>query len=804
LLHFDIASAESWLGLLGTALTAYGLLQIRGNLANPGHSSRILVRGGLVLLTMVSTYGALRAPRFEIWAALVAAATAAGLIAAFDVLPTWLARRRAARLARRALAGTLKDPGYFRLTPYDSSARDQKAYRRPDGGPGRVLDWILESRSPLLFLTGRSGTGKSSLLAASVLPALERKRQEPWTVVTVRAYADPLREVIAGLKRPGSVWEHGQVPDQEEARALLELACIHLRAKRSPRRLLIVVDQFEEFVIFHEERQRKELEILLRTLVDRPVPGLTVMLVLRSDYLASLEELELPRIRGGGRDNWVEIEAFTEKASREFLSRSGLKIGEGLLEDILREAAELEEADDLVRPITLNFMGTILDRSAAGRPRRLRARRLFRSYLQEAIASRDVREIAPQVLQHMLTPVGTKQPRTVEELVARTDLSRGTVRGCMLQLGNKGLVRCLDAKRDAWEISHDFLAPQLAVAVKRSRMGVWHRLRPWMAPAALTAWLLTSWIGIPLALESLVLRQIWSLGGEVQHRHDGLHIEMKNRGVDLGTLARWLRWEKNLRALDLSFVDAEDLGPLSFLTQLETLSLYDMKVSDLRPLSGLTGLRSLDLSYTPVSDLEPLRPLRNLKKLDLSATKVEHLEPLAALDALESLILDETPIADLTSLPTVSSLKNLSIASTKIRDLEPLRRLNKLQLLNLSKTPVKDFEVLRSLTQLRGLSLNGVQVGDLRPLEKLFLLTVLNVSETPVSDLHPLEKLFLLTTLDISQTAVTDLDPLTSLPHLDHLIVGGGGGSLTDLYLRLQVPALRADLDHELTVEWRR
>ena len=51
-----------------------------------------------------------------------------------------------------------------------------------------MLKWLENATVLPLYLSGDSGSGKSSLLNASVLPAL---REKGWTVVTARAYQDP-------------------------------------------------------------------------------------------------------------------------------------------------------------------------------------------------------------------------------------------------------------------------------------------------------------------------------------------------------------------------------------------------------------------------------------------------------------------------------------------------------------------------------------------------------------------------------------------------------------------------------------
>jgi hypothetical protein len=77
---------------------------------------------------------------------------------------------------------------------------------------------VRGTRRPVLFLSGASGAGKSSVLEGYVVPML---REDGWRVVEVRSFADPLTGLDDALRTP----------------------------RRRGVRLLVVFDQFEEFII---------------------------------------------------------------------------------------------------------------------------------------------------------------------------------------------------------------------------------------------------------------------------------------------------------------------------------------------------------------------------------------------------------------------------------------------------------------------------------------------------------------------------------------------------------------------------
>ena len=100
----------------------------------------------------------------------------------FHTIPTFFDQRRRKQLTE--ISGTLQS-GYFTLAPREN----QETFQRTDGMHEEVLRWLSQRNEPLLYLTGLSGSGKSSLLAAWVLPKLIGK---DYLIIRLRGYQDPL------------------------------------------------------------------------------------------------------------------------------------------------------------------------------------------------------------------------------------------------------------------------------------------------------------------------------------------------------------------------------------------------------------------------------------------------------------------------------------------------------------------------------------------------------------------------------------------------------------------------------------
>jgi hypothetical protein len=288
----------------------------------------------------------------------------------------WRARRAADRLRQLAVTPAEVPAGYFRIGPYRNTEEDRAAFRRADRAHEKVLAWLREREGAPLYLTGQSGCGKSSVLQAFVIPTLQRSG---WAIAEARAWQDP----IAALRE--SLLELPGAPRGAKARDAGLRELIEAVARRAAEGLLVVLDQFEEFVILQDDARRSAFAALLNDLNRQHVPGLRLLLAFRSDYRPALGELELPPMREG--ENWEEVGAFTTKDAAAFLTRGQLGLQPEAMDKLLESAARLDDLAGLLRPITLNVVGHVL---AAGRAQAatLNAEALVRSYVAGQSGSR--------------------------------------------------------------------------------------------------------------------------------------------------------------------------------------------------------------------------------------------------------------------------------------------------------------------------------------------------------------------------------------------------------------------------------
>ena len=141
----------------------------------------------------------------------------------------------------------------------------------------RLVNLVESQRITVLY--GESGTGKTSLLRAGVIPVL---RDKGFYVTYFRPLTDPFRELGESLKSVFGVQAEAQVSIQDLAKNRLSKG----------KTLFIIADQFEEFFIRQGFNTRKDFELALKNILDIPGSHIHILLSLRSDYLDRLDEFE--------------------------------------------------------------------------------------------------------------------------------------------------------------------------------------------------------------------------------------------------------------------------------------------------------------------------------------------------------------------------------------------------------------------------------------------------------------------------------------------------------------------------------
>jgi WD40 repeat protein len=215
----------------------------------------------------------------------------------------------------------------------------------------------------LTIVYGASGVGKSSLLEAGVIHDLHRevlanavagRERPPFAICSFRAWRDePLPALVEAIRAAAAealgdaelgAWPPG-TPLVDTLRAWTDRV----------RTLLVVLDQFEDYFLYHaEEDGEGTLAVELPRIVNDPNLRVHVLLSIREDAWAKLDRFKgrIPRLFA----NYVRIENLNRAAARE------------AIEEPVRAWNELAPPGE--RPYTVErpaLVEAVIDATAAGR-----------------------------------------------------------------------------------------------------------------------------------------------------------------------------------------------------------------------------------------------------------------------------------------------------------------------------------------------------------------------------------------------------------------------------------------------------
>ena len=176
------------------------------------------------------------------------------------------------------------------------------------------------SGARFLAIVGASGSGKSSLVRAGLIPSLRWGKQTAgWQIISLTPSARPLESLAGELTQGSSVAATARLIDdlRSEPRSLHLFAKQLTKAEGAPH-LLLVVDQFEElFTLCHSEVERACFIDNLLTAASEPAGPTIVILTLRADFYAACAAY--PLLRQGLADHQEYIGAMNEQELRRVI-----------------------------------------------------------------------------------------------------------------------------------------------------------------------------------------------------------------------------------------------------------------------------------------------------------------------------------------------------------------------------------------------------------------------------------------------------------------------------------------------------
>ena len=352
----------------------------------------------------------------------------------------------------------------------------------------------------LTVLYGPSGVGKTSLLRAGVA---HRLRSEGAAVVVFSAWSgDPLSGLLATVDA-----EVRRVAPQVESPppgSIAELLTSWTR--RLGADLYLVLDQVEEYFLYHEEAGDAGPFAELADVIRRPESRLHALLSIREDTLAQLDafKTQLPGLFGnslrldrldrqaarrailGPLDRYNELAATDESVQVEGAlvdeALDSVEAGRIQLGDAGRGGADESprEAGRIEAPFLQLVLERLWDVEKAAGSRRLRvetlhelggAARIVEEHLERSMAglSADEKDAAAAMYNHLVTPSGTKIAHRAVDLARYADVDEREAQRVLDRLARERIVRAGEdgTAGPQYEIFHDVLAD--AVLAWRTR-----------------------------------------------------------------------------------------------------------------------------------------------------------------------------------------------------------------------------------------------------------------------------------------------------------------------------------------------
>jgi hypothetical protein len=235
-------------------------------------------------------------------------------------------------------------PRTVRRNPYKGLEPFNEADTADFYGRDDVVDSLLEAvgSKGLVAVVGASGSGKSSVVRAGLIPALRDgaiPASEEWFIVTMVPGTDPFDEFHIGLRDAAVGFT--QIPADEGFRELRDAFVIALDSPNS--RALLIIDQFEE--VFLPSVSVDTRERFFDNLVDLardPSHRVRVVVTLRADF--SDRALAHPGFGGlFARSSYLLAPMRPEQVEeviRGPAGRVGIQVEPGLISQIVRDIAD--------------------------------------------------------------------------------------------------------------------------------------------------------------------------------------------------------------------------------------------------------------------------------------------------------------------------------------------------------------------------------------------------------------------------------------------------------------------------------
>jgi energy-coupling factor transporter ATP-binding protein EcfA2 len=186
----------------------------------------------------------------------------------------------------------------------------------------------------LVLLLGASGSGKSSVVRAGLIPWLERKYRTAFINFTLTPDADPFESFYASILGNKYSQKEANMAREVKAETLIQVVN-HL--KKPEEFWCIFIDQFEEVFTTSDEKKRGEFVLGLIELSQAKLPNVKIMATMRADFFERLREFpQLVEVTQNHRPMIVEMQPSELRlAIEQPAAHHGVVFEAGLVDEII-------------------------------------------------------------------------------------------------------------------------------------------------------------------------------------------------------------------------------------------------------------------------------------------------------------------------------------------------------------------------------------------------------------------------------------------------------------------------------------
>ncbi|BBD68032.1 WD-40 repeat-containing protein [Nostoc commune NIES-4072] len=307
----------------------------------------------------------------------------------------------------------LENNPYRGLQSYDE--KDSKLFFGRENLIKQLYQQVVDNKQTLTVVLGASGTGKSSLMKAGLLPCLRDSQEHKFQIL------DPMRPGESPLQALAQAWGAiaTTITVAELAKSEQALANIIERwSQTNPQiKLLLAVDQFEELItLCKSDEQREQFQKLIENAIAKYPDKIHVVITLRLDFEGQFQNSIL-------KDFWNDDTRFVVPP---------------MTQDEFREAIEKPASEKVVYfdPPSLvdELINEVVQMPGALPLLSFTLSELYLKYLKERRDNRALKKEDYEELGRVVGSLTKRANQEYDQLVAKDPAYEKTVRRVMLRM----------------------------------------------------------------------------------------------------------------------------------------------------------------------------------------------------------------------------------------------------------------------------------------------------------------------------------------------------------------------------------